>query len=77
LHSVLHFYIEYVSWDNYSYIKVITNNCTKSDYFEIDDNGDISIVKTPSEGNYSVNIFAVDRFGLKALENQNIEVVKP
>jgi len=32
-------------------------------------------MQIPMDGNYSVNIFAVDRFGLKSLENLTIEVV--
>ena len=61
----------------YSYTEIIAKKCTKSDYFDINTNGDITISETPPEGNYSVNIFAVDRFGLRGLNKLKIEVVAP
>ena len=65
-----------VAEDGYSsYAEAIANMCSKSDYFSINTNGDITLRKAISEGNYSVNIFAVDRFGLKALKDLKIEVV--
>ena len=68
---------EYVSWDNYSYAEAMADACTRLDYFDISTNGDITLKEAVPEGNYSVNIFAVDRFDLRGLENLKIEVVTP
>lgn len=59
-----------------SYENIIANRCTNPDYFDINTNGDISISLIPPEGNYSVNIFAIDRFGLRGLDNLKIEVLE-
>ncbi len=73
---------EYQSCNRGSFYNYYTNYpnsmsviCSSSDYFEIDNNGTITVMQIPMDGNYSVNIFAVDRFGLKSLENLTIEVL--
>ena len=57
------------------FITIYENPCGKPDYFSINDSGAITVKQAPADGNYSVNIFAVDRFGLRALENLKIEVL--
>ncbi len=59
---------------SYDYGDIFADMCTKSAYFAVDTDGNISIAQVPPEGNYSVNVFAVDRFGFRGLDNLQIEV---
>ena len=65
-----------VSWGDIHLVDYINDFCKQSLYFSIENNGDIVIDTIPDEGNYTVNIFAVDRFGLKSLDKLQIEMLK-
>jgi hypothetical protein len=60
-----------------SYNSALANYCQKSKYFDVGTNGDLTIIGTPPSGIYKVNIIAVDRYGIRFLNNQIIEVIKP
>jgi len=58
-----------------SLIDYINQMCEKVSDFHLESNGDIVVDSIPPEGNYTVHIFAVDRFGMKSLDKLNIEVL--
>ncbi len=48
--------------------------CNRSAYFDVDQNGSLRVVQVPPGGTYKINIIAIDRFGIRILSDQTIEV---
>jgi hypothetical protein len=68
----------YRGWDfddTMSLVDYIDQMCEKVQDFHLESSGDIVVDSIPPEGNYTVHIFAVDRFGMKSLDRLNIEVL--
>lgn len=63
--------------DPYNRYGNLNHYCHENSYFEITKEGEIHIKETPLPGHYVLHIVAEDRFGLRWLEKQEIEVLAP
>lgn len=63
--------------DPYNKYGNLNHYCHENSYFEITKEGEIRIKETPLPGRYVLHIVAEDRFGLRWLEKQEIEVLAP
>ncbi len=63
--------------DPYNRYGNLNHYCHENSYFEITKEGEIRIKETPLPGRYVLHIVAEDRFGLRWLEKQEIEVLAP